>query len=101
VVERQGGTLYCSVLFFGPDGRLEGKTSKIIPTTLRCVVWAFGDASTIPAIKTEFGTIGAAICWENYMPLFSNGHVRQKCHTLVRPLSMAARTCRRQCSTLR
>jgi len=25
VIERDGGTLYCTVLFFGPDGTLLGK----------------------------------------------------------------------------
>lgn len=27
-----------------------------------------GDGSTIPVFETEIGRIGAAICWENYMP---------------------------------
>jgi len=34
------------------------------------LIWGFGDGSTMPAIGTEFGILGAAICWENYMPLF-------------------------------
>jgi nitrilase len=29
-----------------------------------------GDGSTMPVIETEGRKIGAAICWENYMPLF-------------------------------
>src|SRR4051812_2716487 len=29
VIERDGGTLYCTVLFFGPDGRLLGKHRKL------------------------------------------------------------------------
>lgn len=70
VVERDLGTLYCSVLFFGSDGKLKGKHRKIMPTAMERVIWGFGDGSTMPAIITDFGTIGAAICWENYMPLF-------------------------------
>ena len=70
VIERAGGTLYCTALFFAPDGTLEGKHRKLMPTAMERLIWGFGDGSTMPAIQTEFGTIGAAICWENYMPLF-------------------------------
>gem|GEM_PF-5471725 len=30
----------------------------------------FGDGSTMPIIDTAVGRVGAAICWENYMPLY-------------------------------
>ena len=39
VVERAGGTLYCSALTFGPDGRLLGTHRKLMPTALERVVW--------------------------------------------------------------
>jgi len=32
------------------------------------LIWGFGDGSTLPVLQTEVGRIGAAICWENYMP---------------------------------
>lgn len=70
VIERAAGTLYCTVLFFGPDGALEGKHRKLMPTALERLIWGFGDGSTMPAIQTPYGVAGAAICWENYMPLF-------------------------------
>ncbi|QDV38586.1 nitrilase-related carbon-nitrogen hydrolase [Tautonia plasticadhaerens] len=69
VVERDGGTLYCAVLFFGPGGELLGKHRKLMPTAAERLVWGFGDGSTLPVIDTPLGRIGAAICWENYMPL--------------------------------
>ena len=69
VVEREGGTLYCTVLFFGPDGRYLGKHRKLMPTGSERLVWGFGDGSTLPVIDTDIGRVGAVICWENYMPL--------------------------------
>jgi nitrilase len=69
VVEREGGTLYCTVLFFGPDGGYLGKHRKLMPTGSERLVWGFGDGSTLPVIDTEIGRVGAVICWENYMPL--------------------------------
>ena len=68
VVERAGGTLYCTALFFSPDGYL-GKHRKLMPTAAERIVWGFGDGSTLPVFDTPLGRIGAVICWENYMPL--------------------------------
>ncbi len=69
VIEREGGTLYCTVLFFAPDGRYLGKHRKLMPTASERLVWGFGDGSTLPVFETEIGRLGAVICWENYMPL--------------------------------
>lgn len=69
VIERAGGTLYCTILFFGTDGTLLGKHRKLMPTAMERLIWGFGDGSTIPVLETPVGRIGAVICWENYMPL--------------------------------
>jgi nitrilase len=69
VIEREGGTLYCTVLFFGPDGALLGKHRKLMPTAAERLVWGYGDGSTLTALDTPLGRLGAVICWENYMPL--------------------------------
>lgn len=63
------GTLYCTLLYFGPDGRLLGKHRKLKPTAAERLIWGEGDGSTLTAIDTPFGTVGGLICWENYMPL--------------------------------
>jgi nitrilase len=73
VIERDGdfsrGTLYCTLLYFGPDGRLLGKHRKLKPTAAERLIWGEGDGSTLTVLQTEFGTVGGLICWENYMPL--------------------------------
>jgi nitrilase len=69
VIEREIGTLYCTVLFFAPDGAYLGKHRKLMPTAMERLVWGFGDGSTLPVFDTPLGRLGAVICWENYMPL--------------------------------
>ena len=69
VVERSGGTLYCTAVFLGADGRYLGRHRKVMPTASERLVWGFGDGSTLTVVDTELGRIGAVICWENYMPL--------------------------------
>ena len=63
------GTLYCTLLYFNPDGKLIGKHRKLKPTGSERLIWGEGDGSTLPAFETDFGKIGGLICWENYMPL--------------------------------
>ena len=69
VIERELGTCYCTVLFFGPDGALLGKHRKLMPTAMERMIWGFGDGSTLTVVDTPHGRIGSAICWENYMPM--------------------------------
>jgi nitrilase len=73
VIERDSrfsrGTLYCTLLYFGPDGRLLGKHRKLKPTGAERLIWGEGDGSTLTVLDTDIGKIGGLICWENYMPL--------------------------------
>jgi nitrilase len=69
VVERAGSTLYCTALFFDPGRGLVGRHRKLMPTGAERLIWGQGDGSTLPVIPTAAGRIGAAICWENHMPL--------------------------------
>jgi nitrilase len=73
VIERDGnfsqGTLYCSLLYFDPDGNFLGKHRKLKPTGAERLIWGEGDGSTMPVFSTDVGKIGGLICWENYMPL--------------------------------
>ncbi len=73
VIERDDqfsrSTLFCTLLYFGPDGRLLGKHRKLKPTAGERIIWGEGDGSTLTVLDTELGKIGGLICWENYMPL--------------------------------
>lgn len=69
VIERGGNTLYCTALFFTPEEGLVAKHRKLMPTGTERLIWGQGDGSTMPVIDTGAGRIGAAICWENHMPL--------------------------------
>jgi nitrilase len=69
VIEREGGTLYCTALYFAADGVLLGKHRKLMPTAAERLCWGFGDGSTLKTVPTPWGQMGAVICWENYMPM--------------------------------
>lgn len=69
VNERHGSTLYNTLLYFGPDGSLQARHRKLMPTGGERLVWGTGDGSTLRVLDTPFGKLGGLICWENYMPL--------------------------------
>ncbi len=73
VIERDstfsGGTLYCTLLYFGPSGELLGKHRKLKPTGSERLIWGEGDGSTLTVVDTPLGKVGGLICWENMMPM--------------------------------
>ncbi len=73
VIERDsdfsGGTLYCTLLYFGKNGDVIGKHRKLKPTGSERLIWGEGDGSTLTVLETDVGKIGGLICWENYMPM--------------------------------
>jgi nitrilase len=68
-IERAGGTLYCTALFFDGANGFVGKHRKLMPTAAERLIWGFGDGSTMRVFDSSIGRIGAVICWENYMPM--------------------------------
>ena len=69
VNERDGGTLYNTLLYLAPDGSIAGRHRKLLATGGERTIWGNGDGSTLDVVHTPFGTVGGLICWENYMPL--------------------------------
>ena len=89
VIERGGGTLYCSVLFFSPEEGMYGRHRKVMPTGSERLIWGFGDGSTLKVHETRHGNLGAAICWENYMPLLRYSLYRQNIQIWCAPTADA------------
>ncbi|KAK0456707.1 carbon-nitrogen hydrolase [Armillaria borealis] len=78
VIERDGGTLYCTAVFIDPEQGYIAKHRKLAPTASERLIWGQGNGSTLSVVNKDFGSsseaavptkISAAICWENYMPL--------------------------------
>jgi nitrilase len=69
VNERDGGTIYNSLLVYSPEGALALRHRKLMPTNHERLVWGLGDGSGLEALETDIGKLGGLICWENLMPL--------------------------------
>jgi aliphatic nitrilase len=67
--ERDGGTLYNTLLYISRDGEVLGRHRKLQPTHVERTVWGKGDGSDLRVYKTDVGTIGGLICWEHTMDL--------------------------------
>jgi predicted amidohydrolase len=63
------GTLFNTLLTFGPDGRLLNHHRKLVPTYTERLVWGPGDAEGLRAVDTPAGRVGSLVCWEHWMPL--------------------------------
>lgn len=69
IIERLGGTLYCTAVMIDPLLGVVGNHRKLMPTASERLIWGFGDGSTLDVADTPAGRVGAVICWENYMPM--------------------------------
>jgi nitrilase len=85
VNERDGGTVYNTILYFGPDGTRLGKHRKLVATGGERLAWGMGDGSTLPDFDTPIGRLGGLICWENYMPLARAAMYEQGVDILLAP----------------
>jgi nitrilase len=70
VIERAGSSLFCTAVFVEPEFGVVAKHRKLMPTGTERLIWSQGDGSTMPVVESAAGKLGAAICWENHMPLF-------------------------------
>ncbi len=67
--ERDGGTLYNTLLYLDNHGEIIGRHRKLQPTHVERTIWGRGDGSDLRVFDTELGKLSGLICWEHTMDL--------------------------------
>jgi len=67
--DRGGHSLYCSLVYIDPQGKIQSVHRKLMPTYEERLTWSPGDGNGLRVHKLDGFTVGALNCWENWMPL--------------------------------
>jgi nitrilase len=68
-LDRGGHTVYCSLACVGSDGTLLSVHRKLMPTYEERLAWGTGDGAGLVTHRVGEFSMGALLCWENWMPL--------------------------------
>jgi nitrilase len=68
--EKEGGTLYNTLLFISEKGEIIGKHRKLVPTSHERMIWGGGDGRDLKVFDSSIGKIGGLICFEHANCLF-------------------------------
>ncbi|MFW9780237.1 MAG: carbon-nitrogen hydrolase family protein [Candidatus Heimdallarchaeota archaeon] len=69
IAEREGGSIFCTLLAISPEGKLLGRHRKMKPTYEERLVWADGDGTGLKTYDLKTIKVGGLNCWENWLPL--------------------------------
>lgn len=67
--DRGGHSLYCSLVYIGPDGAIGSVHRKLMPTYEERLAWSPGDGHGLRTHRLGTFHVGGLNCWENWMPL--------------------------------
>lgn len=62
-------SIFNSFIFIDRIGNIVNHHRKLVPTYNEKLIYTMGDGFGLKTVETEFGRIGALICWEHWMPL--------------------------------
>lgn len=69
IAEKEGSSIYCTLLTIGGDGSILGRHRKVKPTYEERLVWADGDGLGLKTYPLKDARVGGLNCWENWLPL--------------------------------
>ncbi len=69
VNERDGGTLYNTILYIDKNGSILGKHRKLMSIDSEKCIWGMGGKEDLNVFDTELGKIGGFFCYEHHMTL--------------------------------
>lgn len=69
VNEKEGGTLYNTILYIGKNGEILGKHRKLMSIDSEKCIWANGGAEDLKVLDTELGKLGGFFCYEHHLTL--------------------------------
>ena len=71
-------SIYNSLIFIGPNGRIIGKHRKLTPVYREKVFWTSGSPEDLNCVfNTPFGEVGGLICAEHLNPLLKSAMIIQ------------------------